>query len=658
MGYIRKYKNQIIAIGVFYLIFCVSVLGNFMVAKTKIDKVGKMTVDLDNTLKIFKVQIFKPFTVINGLFTTEGLLKDFFNYSLLLFFVFGILTIWMIIKNGKIRDFEGTEHGSSGWAKNGEEFKKQSDGSEILNNKKGFILSRDHYLGTDQRKVKVNKNILVIGGSGTGKSACFVKPNILQKLGSYVITDPKGELYRDTSKYLEEAGWKIKVLNLVDTEYSNRYNPLMNIHDYSDVDIIAHTIVSGGSQESGKSSDPFWDNTAKMLLKACIYYVISVLPEEERNLSSCLNIVRAGGSDETLFDKLFVSELKPDHPGRKEYEGIRVGADKTKQSIAISLVSKLSHFDSPNMQRLTTTNDISFEDLAKEKTAIYVISPDSHTTYNYILTIFYAQLLQRLYNIADKSGGALKEPVYVLLDEFANIGKIPDFNQKLSTSRSRGISMSIIVQSLDQLIDLYKDLYENIMSNCDTQIFLGSQSIKTCEYISKSLGQQTLIYGSKSRSRDKDNWRTQGVSESEQRQGRELMTVDELKRMPLDDQIIIVRGLRPIYAKKAWFFKYHPEREKLKKYTIKDQSEMIKMPNIEIKTMDVQGHIEAKVTKAKEVIYKREKNSQQEKEIKKEPQNKTDAEELDLQKELERKFDELFGVVNRNASKNEDTNKL
>ena len=188
---------------------------------------------------------------------------------------------------------------------------EDSHGTYILNKSEGFILSKNHYLGTDPRKVKVNKNILVFGGSGTGKTASYIKPNILQKLGSYVITDPKGELYRETSGYLKANGYEVKVLNLVDTEYSNRYNPLSHIRDYSDVDIIAHTIVAGGEGDGGgKSADPFWDNTAKMLLKACIYYVISVLPEEERNLSSCLNIVRAGGSDESIFDVLKKQEEK------------------------------------------------------------------------------------------------------------------------------------------------------------------------------------------------------------------------------------------------------------------------------------------------------------------------------------------------------------
>ena len=553
----------------------------------------------------------------------------------------------------KDHDYQGEEHGSSAWSKGGEEYRKLPDGSQILNKTDGFILSRNHYLGTDPKKVKVNKNILVFGGSGSGKSAAYVKPNILQKLGSYVITDPKGELYRETSGYLKANGYEVKVLNLVDTEYSNRYNPLAHIRDYSDVDIIAHTIVAGGEGDGGgKSADPFWDNTAKMLLKACIYYVISVLPEEERNLSSCLNIVRAGGSDESIFDRLFVGELKPDHPGRKEYEGIRVGADKTKQSIAISLVSKLSHFDSPNMQRLTTTNDIDFEDLGEKKVALYVISPDSHSTYNYILTIFYGQLLQRLYALADRCGGALHQPVYLLLDEFANIGKIPDFNQKLSTSRSRLISMSIIVQSIDQLVDLYKDLHENIIANCDTQLFLGSQSIKTCEYFSKSLGQTTLTFQNKSKNRDEKDTKTQGYSYSEQRQGRELMTIDELKRMPYDDMIILIRGLKPIMAKKAWYYKHHPERENARRYEIKDITEMPKPEGAPIKTMDVEKHINDRLKRAREVANSvKTNNSDVEIDvgasaIDNAKQEVQEPQAVDLQKELEKKFDELFGTNN------------
>lgn len=658
--WIKENKWKLVVFVVVYLIVCVCVIGGFMTSyhfAENWEKAGEFNTRLEATNAQWSTYMLKPFTVIGTMFDGGELQQNYLIICGIMLVIFIWLGVKLIMMSRKDHEYQGEEHGSSAWSKNGEEYRKLPDGTYVLNKSEGFILSKTHYLGTDPKKVKVNKNILVFGGSGTGKTASYIKPNILQKLGSYVITDPKGELYRETSGYLKANGYNVKVLDLVDPEYSNRYNPLAHIRDYSDVDIIAHTIVSGGEGDGGgKAADPFWDNTAKMLLKACIYYVISVLPEEERNLSSCLNIVRAGGADESIFDRLFVGELKPDHPGRKEYEGIRVGADKTKQSIAISLVSKLSHFDSPNMQRLTTSNDIDFEELGEKKTAIYVISPDSHSTYNYILTIFYGQLLQRLYALADRCGGALHQPVYLLLDEFANIGKIPDFNQKLSTSRSRLISMSIIVQSLDQLVDLYKDLHENIIANCDTQLFLGSQSIKTCEYFSKSLGQTTLTFQNKSKNRDDKDTKTQGYSYSEQRQGRELMTVDELKRLPNDDEIILIRGLKPIYAKKAWYYLFHPERENAKRYEIKDITQMPKPEEVPIKTMDVEGHINERLKRAREVARQsKEPTSDMEIDVgatqtSTQPQSQVQSasteEVVDLQKELEKKFDELFGTSN------------
>ncbi len=660
--WLEENKWKVLTIVVVYFIVAINVLGGFMTAYHFAENlVGTEEYGsrLQATTSTWSKYALKPITILKTMLDGASLQQSYLFLCGALLIAFIWLSVKLFMGLRKDHEYQGEEHGSSAWSKDGEEFKKLPDGTYVLNKSEGFILSRYHYLGTDPKKVKVNKNILVFGGSGTGKTASYIKPNILQKLGSYVITDPKGELYRETSGYLKANGYNVKVLDLVDTECSDRYNPLAHIRDYSDVDIIAHTIVSGGEGDGGgKSADPFWDNTAKMLLKACIYYVISVLPEEERNLSSCLNIVRAGGSDESIFDRLFVGELKPDHPGRKEYEGIRVGADKTKQSIAISLVSKLSHFDSPNMQRLTTSNDIDFEELGEKKTAIYVISPDSHSTYNYILTIFYGQLLQRLYALADRCGGALHQPVYLLLDEFANIGKIPDFNQKLSTSRSRLISMSIIVQSLDQLVDLYKDLHENIIANCDTQLFLGSQSIKTCEYFSKSLGQTTLTFQNKSKNRDEKDTKTQGYSYSEQRQGRELMTIDELKRLPNDDEIILIRGLKPIYTQKAWYYKFHPERDNAKRYEIKNLSDMPRPAAVPIKTMDVQAHIDERLKRAREVA-KKANDSKADVEIdvgtnRKETSNvqqnvTVQTQEVDLQKELERKFDELFGTNKKNS---------
>ena len=488
-----------------------------------------------------------------------------------------------------------------------------------------------------------------------GKSACYVKPNIMQKLGSYVITDPKGEMYRDTAEYLKANGYKIKVLNLIETDYSDRYNPLAHVKNHNDVNIIAQTIIRGGS-DSGGSSDPFWDNTAIMLLKACIYYVKSLLPEEEQNLSSCLNIIRAGGSDEKILDRLFVDELKPEHPGRKEYESIRLAADKTKQSIAISVAAKLKDFDTPTIQRVTTSNDIDFSDFAKEKTAMYIITPPDHSTYDYILTVFFSQMFQSLYSEAYKNGGTLNNPVYMLLDEFVNIGQIPDFPKKLSTTRSYGISVSIIVQAMDQLEALYQKEYETIIGNCDTQVFLGSQSLKTCEYFSKSLGQKTIKFKSKSVNKDKSGDVTQGMSFSEQRQGRELMTVDEIKRLDPNEEILLIRGIRPVKAKKAWYFKYHKEREIIDSYKITNLASTPKPEEVEIKTFDVQGHLDNLDKKIKE--YKLSQTPKNEPKFEdptfdSEAMNKTSNdkfdESFDLQKELEKKFDELFGETDTDS---------
>lgn len=621
-------KKQVLMVLIIYLIVDIFLVGPLFVTMQaegpifeKLPKIGEI--------------IIHPFSVVlPGIFSNFG---GFINYSLVtLIIAIGAFIYWKI-NNPITNEYDGRENGSSDWSKGGEEFKKNSDGSENLNKNHGFILSRKHFLGTDLKKVKINKNILVIGGSGTGKSACYIKPNIMQMLGSYVITDPKGELYRETAKFLELNGYNVRVLDLVDDpEYSDKYNPLAHIRDHSDVDIIAHTIVSSGGD--AKSADPFWDNTAKMLLKACIYYVISVLPEEEQNLSSCLNIVRQGGADESIFDKLFVDELMPEHPGRKEYEGIRVGADKTKQSIAITLVAKLTHFDTPNMQKLTTSNTIDFEELGNKKTALFVITPADHSTYDYILTIFFSQMLQILYSQANRNGGTLTNQVYFLLDEFANIGQIPDFNKKLSTTRSLGMSMSIVVQSLDQLEGLYKDTYENIIGNCDTQLFLGSQAIKTCEYINKSLGQKTIKIQSKSVSKDKDERSKQGVSLSEQRQGRDLMTVDELKRLNPNKEILLVRGCKPILADKAFYFKYHPLRDEIRKYEIHNINEMPKKPELPIHTMDVLEHLDKRNQKAQSIIddntSKNSTSGGTEKGI-----------DFDLQQELEKKFDELFGTT-------------
>ena len=402
-------------------------------------------------------------------------------------------------------------------------------------------------------------------GSGSGKSASYSIPNAYQCLGSYVFTDPKGELYDRTAGYLKEQGYDIKVLNLVRPQYSDGYNPLMHISSELDVDVIANTIVKGQKTDSG--SDPYWDDMAEMLLKALIYYLMATRPEEEQNLASCAEMVRAANSNggSNLLTEL-MSQLPYDHPARMYYKSIEIAPEKTYGSILSSLQSKLGKFDSKEIAELTSTDTINFEEIGSKKTAVYVISSDTHTAYDFLLTIFFSQMIQQLYDYADQNGGKLPERTYFILDEFANIGKIPDFDKKISTSRSRGISFSVILQNIDQLEAVYEKSYETIMGNCDTHVFLGSNSFKTVEYFSKQLGEKTIDRDSISINKDKQNHRT-GKSVSDQIMARALMTPDELRRLDNDLCIIFEKGLKPVKANKYYYFK-HPMAKDMAKCEI------------------------------------------------------------------------------------------
>lgn len=533
----------------------------------------------------------------------------------------------------------------------------------------------------------------MLDGSGSGKSASYSKPNAYQMLGSYVFTDPKGELYDDTAGYLKEHGYDIKVLNLVNPANSDGYNPLMHVASELDVDVIANTVVKGQASES--KSDPYWDDMAEMLLKALIYYLIATRPEEEQNLASCSELVRAantnGGSN--LLTEL-INQLPYDHPARMYYKSIEIAPEKTYGSILSSLQSKLGKFDSKDIAEVTSTDTINFEDIGKKKTAVYVISSDTHTAYDFLLTIFFSQMIQQLYNFADLNGGRLKMPVFFILDEFANIGRIPDFDKKISTSRSRGIQFSVILQNLDQLEAVYEKSYETIMGNCDTHVFLGSNSYKTVEYFSKALGEKTIFRQSKSTNRDK-HWHKQGFSDSEQLMGRALMTPDELRRMDNDLCIIFEKGIKPVKARKYYFFekpKMYKElmankldhnnfdagvRGEWRKYNPYNpyvpETEKKAAENLKVESLDdlfEDDATEEKETPKVEPIMQKETNDIMFEEPKNENKNEKPTIDLldfedfdsptlpqeeeeekpqlftqDLQKELEAKFDELFGPM-------------
>ena len=443
----------------------------------------------------------------------------------------------------------------------------------------------------------------------------------------------------------------------------------MHIQSEIDVDVIANTIVKGQSDVQNQS-DPYWDDMAEMLLKALIYYLLATRPEEEQNLASCAEMVRAannsGGGN--LLTEL-MNKLPYDHPARMNYKSIEIAPEKTYSSILSSLQSKLGKFDSKEIAELTSTNTINFEEIGSKKTALYVISSDTHAAYDFLLTIFFSQMIQRLYDFADLSGGALPQPTYFILDEFANIGRIPDFDKKISTSRSRKISFSVILQNLDQLEAVYEKSHETIIGNCDTTLFLGSNSQKTVEYFSKELGEKTINRDSWSVNKDKHMWR-QGYSKSDQVMARALMTPDELRRLDNDMCIIFEKGIKPIKARKYYYFKYKTinlvnryacshndieqiDRGKWRKYNpynpyVEETEE--KKQDTKIESLDDLFDDLEDDNKETKPNNNNKESLQDSFEFEDVESNKSedDAFSYDVQKELEAKFDELFGALEDN----------
>ena len=670
-GAIRRNKKYFIIFAILWLFIAIVLIVPITVGyNTAVTQNGT------EGLSKFVETITNPFSGIGQIFS-NNLLGAYLRNLGIFSIIFAIFFIVGVARSAPKNEFTDIEHGSSDWSRNGEQY-------QVLSNKKGIILAEDNYLPVDKRG---NVNVLVVGGSGSGKSASYSIPNACQLLGSYVFTDPKGELYDKTAGFLKANGYEIKVLNLVKPQNSDGYNPLMHISSEIDVDVIANTIVKGQKNDTS-GSDPFWDDSAEMLLKALIYYLMATRPEEEQNLASCAELVRAANSNggSNLLSEL-MSKLPYDHPARMNYKSIEIAPEKTYSSILSTLQSKLGKFDSKEIAELTSTDTINFEDIGNKKTAVYVISSDTHTAYDFLLTIFFAQMIQQLYNYADDNGGQLKIPTYFILDEFANIGRVPDFDKKISTSRSRKISFSVILQNLDQLEAIYEKSYETIIGNCDTHVFLGSNSYKTVEYFSKALGEKTIERDSVSINRDKQYFRT-GLSTSDQVMARALMTPDELRRLDNDLCIIFEKGIKPVKANKFYYFKHknmvraleanqisHNDRGPIDRGTwrkfnpynpwTEDKTEK-EAQNLKVESLDdlFDDVPQNKETSNKNTYETPVKDTVEQKE---EPQsidnlfedipvpqttpkqqeidNSNDEDAYDLQKELEAKFDELFGPI-------------
>ena len=639
LAWLKRRKALLIFMGIVFVILSLLLLPAFARAPYEKALVGGEFFEKD--VVIIFLSIFKDFGKNISIAFTEGSIHYLNALKVFSIFYIGI-TIVLLLKMSNKKEYEKIEHGSADWCDDKEKY-------SILSRKEGMILAEKTYLPVVPKPPEgKNGNILVIGGSGAGKSASFVIPNALQMLGSYVFTDPKGELYDRTAGFFKQNGYDVHVINLQDPRYSDGYNPLAHIRGTLDVDTIVK-IVSKKEGGDKKGGDPFWDQTSEALLKAVIYYVLLNRPPEEHSFASCLALLRLGGENEGEELKNIFMSLPFENPARRAFETIRLGSDKTFANILVSLAAKLDAFDSEEISAMTSTNTIEFKDLVDRKSVLYFITPATNDTYNFLMNIFFSQMLDRLYEYADTNGGSLPTPLFLILDEFANIGRIPRFEQILSTCRSYKINISIILQSIDQLIAIYDEkVTENIMANCSTHLFLGSNAQKTLETFSKQLGEKTITRDNVSRSTDRDS-HFSGRSYSDQIMGRALMTPDELRRMDTGDCIIFVQAMKPIKAQKYWYYRMHPLRDVAK--NAEENHKSIKEPKrgvykitnpYELTTNNDLSDLFGMPTKEEEIYVDDLKNQNTVPQVSKEVEV-----EYDLQAELEKKFDELFGKPNK-----------
>lgn len=454
------------------------------------------------------------------------------------------------------------EYGSAKWGEAREIMKKYSQDKET-----DRIFSKNTRMGMDMYKHMKNLFSLIVGGSGAGKTRNYVIPNILQCNSSMVIFDPKGESVRATGRLLGKKGYKVKVLDLIDMEKSLRYNPFKYITGEEDIQRVA-TMMFKATEKPGQQShaqDPYWENAAEEVLLALMLYLYYEAPEEEQNFGMIMDMVRAitktedeedEGNDISPLDMLFfeLKARKPEHPALRYYQDFMGLPNKTLQTIKSTLTAKLSKFNLDKLISLTNIDELELDKLGEEKIALFCVTPDMDTSFNFLVSILYLQTFQRLAYIADKKyGGKLPVPVHFLMDEFANVALPDDFEKIQSVIRSRGVSISIILQNISQLKALFKDDWESIIGNCDSFLYLGGNEQSTHKYVSELLGKETLdtnTYG-------KTHGMKGSFSTNDQQTGRDLMTPDEVRMMPTKDCILFIRGERPIYDRKYNLYK-HP----------------------------------------------------------------------------------------------------
>lgn len=448
----------------------------------------------------------------------------------------------------------GSEYGSARWG-NAKDIKPYTDDDPDSN----IILTQTERLTMSSRpkqpKYARNKNILVIGGSGSGKTRFFVKPNLMQMHSSYCVTDPKGTILVECGNMLKKHGYEIKVLNTINFRKSHHYNPFMYIHSEKDILKLVNTIIANTKGEGDKSGEDFWVKAEKLYYQALIGYIWYEAPDEEKNFSTLLEMINASEAREedenfkNAVDLMFeeLEQEDPEHFAVRQYKKYKLAAGKTAKSILISCGARLAPFDIKELRELMSFDELELDLMGDRKTAMFVIISDTDDTFNFVVSIMYTQLFNLLCDRADdKYGGRLPVHVRCLLDEFANIGQIPKFDKLIATIRSREISASIILQSRSQLKSIYKDSADTIEGNCDTTLFLGGKESSTLKEMSEMLGKETIDMYNTSDTRGTN--RSLGINY--QKTGKELMSRDELAVMDGAKCILQLRGVRPFYSDK------------------------------------------------------------------------------------------------------------
>ena len=496
--------------------------------------------------------------------TLQGLLElnrmSFFPSLYLIDIIMGIGTAVLIkfivyTKGKNAKKFrQGKEYGSARWG-NRKDIEPYMD-EKFQNN---ILLTKTERLSMNGRpsnpKYARNKNVLVIGGSGSGKTRFYVKPNLMQMHSSYCVTDPKGTIVLECGKMLEDNGYEIRILNTINFKKSMKYNPFSYIHSEKDILKLVQTIIANTKGEGEKAGEDFWVKAEKLYYTALIAYIYYEAPKEEKNFATLLDMIDASEvreDDENYknpIDRLFeaLEKKEPRHFAVKQYKKYKLAAGKTAKSILISCGARLAPFDIQELRDLMSEDELELDCIGDRKTALFVIISDTDDTFNFVVSIMYSQLFNLLCDKADDVyGGQLPVHVRFLLDEFANIGLIPKFEKLIATIRSREISASIILQAQSQLKAIYKDNADTIIGNCDSTLFLGGKEKTTLKELSETLGKETIDLYNISETKSNQN----SFAMNYQKTGKDLMSQDEITVMDGGKCIFQLRGVRPFFSDK------------------------------------------------------------------------------------------------------------